>query len=160
MSTKFEIYEDNAGGLHLIVLDQDSNVIYAHAGYEYGPMDQLQADIEALLRGDDTSDWDGNQPEIVEAYPAEYEVGPGIQLIMTNKKMRLRAAELGIITNLTIQQAISIANEDYPLVSARGLRYAASRGYIPGARKLGRDWLIPYEGLNHYLDNRPKPGRK
>lgn len=45
-------------------------------------------------------------------------------------------------------------------ITTRGIRLAAARGYIPGARKAGRDWLIPYSGLSHYLDNRPKRGRK
>jgi hypothetical protein len=61
---------------------------------------------------------------------------------------------------MTIDQAVNYAHEMGEQVSARGLRLAAERGYIPGARKVGRDWLIPYDGLNHYLDNRPKPGRK
>lgn len=60
----------------------------------------------------------------------------------------------------TIPQAVDYTAEVGEPVTARGLRLACTRGYIPGARKIGRDWLMPYEGINHYLDNRPRPGRK
>lgn len=61
---------------------------------------------------------------------------------------------------MTVEQAEDYAREVGELVSRRGIRLAARNGYIPGARKAGRDWLIPYDGFNHYLDDRPKPGRK
>ncbi|KKM08408.1 hypothetical protein SY88_23760 [Clostridiales bacterium PH28_bin88] len=60
----------------------------------------------------------------------------------------------------TIDQAVEYTAEVGEPVSPRGLRLACARGYIPGARKIGRDWLLPYEGINYYLDNRPRPGRK
>lgn len=61
---------------------------------------------------------------------------------------------------MTVEQAQDYAHEVGEQVTARGIRLAAKNGYIPDARKIGRDWLITYEGMNHYLDNRPKPGRK
>lgn len=61
---------------------------------------------------------------------------------------------------MTVDQAEAYAREVGEPVTARGIRLAAKNGYIPGARKVGRDWLITYDGFNHYLDNRPKPGRK
>jgi len=61
---------------------------------------------------------------------------------------------------MTVGQAEEYAREVGEQASARGIRLAAKNGYIPGARKVGRDWLITYEGFNYYLDNRPKPGRK
>lgn len=61
---------------------------------------------------------------------------------------------------MNVKQAEDYAKAVGESVTARAIRYAADNGYIPGARKIGRDWLIPYEGFNHYLDNRPKPGRK
>lgn len=61
---------------------------------------------------------------------------------------------------MTVNQAEDYAKEVGEIATARGIRLAAKNGYIPGARKIGRDWLIPYDGYNHYLDNRPKPGRK
>lgn len=59
---------------------------------------------------------------------------------------------------MTVAEAEEYAEEVGERVTSRGIRFAANRGYIPGARKLGRDWLIPYEGFNAYLDNRPNPG--
>jgi hypothetical protein len=61
---------------------------------------------------------------------------------------------------MTIQQSEDYARLLGNEISARAIRYAAKHGFIPGARKLGRDWLIPYEGLNYYLDHRPKRGPK
>ena len=61
---------------------------------------------------------------------------------------------------MTVEQAQEYAREVGEQVTARGIRLAAKNGYIPNARKIGRDWLITYEGFNHYLDNRPKRGRK
>lgn len=61
---------------------------------------------------------------------------------------------------MTADQAESYAREVGESVTARAIRYAAAHGFIQGARKIGRDWLIPYEGMNNYLDNRPKRGRK
>jgi len=60
----------------------------------------------------------------------------------------------------TIAEAVDYTAEVGEPVSARGLRLACARGYIPSARKAGRDWLLSYESINHYLDNRPRPGRK
>jgi len=65
-----------------------------------------------------------------------------------------------IHNEMTVGQAENYAHEVGEKATARGIRLAAKNGYIPGARKIGRDWLIPYDGMNHYLDNRPKPGRK
>jgi len=63
-------------------------------------------------------------------------------------------------TEMNVNQAEDYAREVGESVTARAIRLAADHGYIPGARKIGRDWLIPYDGFNHYLDNRPKRGRK
>lgn len=61
---------------------------------------------------------------------------------------------------MNVKQAEDYAREVGERVTGRGIRLACNRGDIPAARKIGRDWLITYEGFNHYLDNRPKPGRK
>jgi len=67
----------------------------------------------------------------------------------------------GIMLNeTTVHGAIDYAREAGISINDRTVRHAAKHGYIPGARKIGRDWLIPYDGFNHYLDHRPKPGRK
>lgn len=56
---KWQVTENNGGGLTLYVWDDDNKLIYAHAGYEFAP-DALRADITALRNGDDTSEWEGN----------------------------------------------------------------------------------------------------
>jgi hypothetical protein len=61
---------------------------------------------------------------------------------------------------MTVEQAMDYAHEVGESVTERGIRLASRNGYITGARKVGRDWLIPYNGYNHYLDNRPKRGPK
>ncbi len=60
---------------------------------------------------------------------------------------------------LTLAEAAAYAAEGGAPLATRTIRKAAARGLIPGARKAGRDWLVTHEGLNHYLDHRPKPGR-
>lgn len=59
---------------------------------------------------------------------------------------------------MNIAQAVDYAKEVGEKVTDRGLRLACKNNYIPGSRKIGRDWLITYEGMNYYLDNRPKRG--
>ncbi len=61
---------------------------------------------------------------------------------------------------INIPQALEYCRDLGKPVTARGLRKACAAGHIPGARKIGRDWVMPYRGINHYLDFRPKPGRK
>lgn len=68
--------------------------------------------------------------------------------------------EESIPNPMNVGEAEKYAREIRKEVTGRGIRFAARRGYISGARKLGRDWLIPYEGLRHYLYNRPKRGPK
>lgn len=61
---------------------------------------------------------------------------------------------------LTTTEALALAHQEGQQLSARGLRKALASGYIPGARRYGRDWLMPLEGLMAYLHNRPKRGPK
>jgi hypothetical protein len=62
--------------------------------------------------------------------------------------------------DMSVEQAVEHAAEKGNKVTARGIRKAAKSGYIKYARKIGRDWVIPVDGLDHYLDNRPKRGPK
>lgn len=62
--------------------------------------------------------------------------------------------------SITIEKAAERCRELGTPVTVRGLRYACGKGYIPGAQKIGRDWLVPLDGLNYYLAHRPKRGRK
>lgn len=64
------------------------------------------------------------------------------------------------LDEMTVEQAKDYAREVGERVTGRGIRKAAKNGYIPGARKIGRDWLIPYKGINYYFGNRPPRGPK
>lgn len=55
---RFEVFEDNGGGLHFFVFDDDNECIYGHSGYELNP-GQLSEDIVALRKGEDPLLWDG-----------------------------------------------------------------------------------------------------
>lgn len=63
------------------------------------------------------------------------------------------------VTEMTVTQAAGYAREVGESVTGRAIRKAAKNGHIPGARKIGgAGWVIPYDGFNNYLDNRPHPG--
>ena len=58
---KFEVYENNAGGLALVVYDDSEKVEYICTGYEFNP-GQLSQDISCIKAGDDPAMmWDGNE---------------------------------------------------------------------------------------------------
>lgn len=61
---------------------------------------------------------------------------------------------------VTISKALAYCEDLGITITERGFRKACEKGNIPGAHKVGRDWLVPYEGLMQYLSNRPRPGRK
>lgn len=61
---------------------------------------------------------------------------------------------------INTHQAAEYCREVGQPVTLRGLRKACERGYIEGARKVGRDWLMSYRALNYYLGHRPRRGRK
>lgn len=57
----FEVFENNAGGLALVVYGPHYTVEYIHTGYEYSP-GQLSADLGALQEGaDPATEWEGNE---------------------------------------------------------------------------------------------------
>lgn len=56
---KIYVYEDNAGGLHLVVLDNEATPVFYRAGYErYDGF--LSDDIDALMHGDSPATWESN----------------------------------------------------------------------------------------------------
>ena len=58
---KFEVYENNAGGLALVVYDDCEKIEYVRTGYEFN-LGQLLQDIECIKAGDDPAMmWDGNE---------------------------------------------------------------------------------------------------
>lgn len=61
---------------------------------------------------------------------------------------------------LTIPQAVRLSTQLEKQVPGRTIRWAALHEFIPGATKTGRDWMIPKESFMHWLNHRPKPGRK
>lgn len=54
-----DAFEDNGGGLHLIVYVNDV-AVFTHSGYEYNH-GQLTADLDAVAKGDDTKTWEHNE---------------------------------------------------------------------------------------------------
>lgn len=63
-------------------------------------------------------------------------------------------------TWLTIGQAADLAAEFKDEVSQRTIRWAVLHKFIGGAEKTGRDWRFPKRTFLHWLNHRPKPGRK
>jgi hypothetical protein len=74
---RYQVIEDNGGGLTLVVFGGSGNVEYLHDGYEYNP-GQLQQDLKALRDGDDpANDWEGNaeDPQAMYDNITSYEYG-------------------------------------------------------------------------------------
>lgn len=74
---RYEIIEDNGGGLTLVTFDENNCVDYLHTGYEY-VTGQLLKDLEALRNGDNSvEDWEGNEKNPQEVYDniKSYEYG-------------------------------------------------------------------------------------
>lgn len=75
---RYEVIEDNGGGLHLAVFAESGKVEYFHSGYEYGSSGRLLNDLKALENGDNpVEDWDGNEenPQEVYDYITSFEYG-------------------------------------------------------------------------------------
>lgn len=75
---KYEVIEDNGGGLTLAVFNENGDVDYLHSGYEYGTSGRLINDLEALKNGDNpVTDWDGNEenPQAVYDNITSFEYG-------------------------------------------------------------------------------------
>lgn len=116
------------------------------AEHQYG-----KDNVQSYLKNEGVYDCDlGDTPERVMAALEEYSrKGFLIDLIGDDH------AEY----SLTVEQAAKYARMREQQVSERGLRMACQSGNIPGARKMGRDWMIPLSGIKQYLDRRPRPGR-
>lgn len=61
---------------------------------------------------------------------------------------------------LTIGEAVELAATRLETLDPRRIRYAAEHGHIDGARRTGRDWLLPQSSFLGWLSDRPKPGPK
>lgn len=56
---RYEVFEDNGGGITMFVLDADGTPIWGHSGYEYAP-EGLKRDIAELEEVGSVDGWDGN----------------------------------------------------------------------------------------------------
>lgn len=69
---KIYVYEDNAGGLHLVVLDNEATPVFYRTGYErYDGF--LSADIDALMHGDSPAMWNCNDIDELDMEYLEWE---------------------------------------------------------------------------------------
>ena len=58
---EFEVYENNGGGLILVVYNDYRQIEYVHSGYEFYP-GNLTEDIENIKAGNDSvAQWSGNE---------------------------------------------------------------------------------------------------
>ena len=67
---RYQVIEDNGGGLTLVTFDGNGNVDYFNSGYEYRTAGRLLQDIEEIKNGGDPvrDYWDGNEEDPQEAY--------------------------------------------------------------------------------------------
>lgn len=65
---RYQVIEDNGGGLYLFVFGGRGRIVYASSGHEYRPGSLASDDIPALEDGDDTSTWEGGEDNPKAAY--------------------------------------------------------------------------------------------
>lgn len=105
---KYQVIEDNGGGLHLYVFS-GSKCVWAHTGYEYSP-GNLVADLDALESGDDPRrDWEGgaDDPQAIydniTSYSHGWEIvaegGKNIRKLHKAKMGRAAQLEFGVSDN-------------------------------------------------------------
>lgn len=83
----FVVFEDNAGGLSLFVLDKNGTPVWGHSGYEYTPEDlpeiiqdvQELDSLDSLDSLDELESWDGNGMYDGARFTAWDEIDGGIQ---------------------------------------------------------------------------------
>lgn len=81
---RYQVIEDNGGGLTLVVFNESGNVEYIHSGYEYNK-GQLQEDLQALNRGSNPAiDWDGNEDDPQKAYESLTSYKHGWEVVADN----------------------------------------------------------------------------
>lgn len=58
-------YEDDGGGLSIVIRDDEGEIIYVHSGFEMvqnvGHRGQLLDALRAIVRGENPLEWDGNE---------------------------------------------------------------------------------------------------
>lgn len=68
IAKKFNVIEDNAGMLILVIFNKDDEIEYITTDFEYDPGSLISA-LEKLSYGDDLSDWKENLLEVNYTYP-------------------------------------------------------------------------------------------
>lgn len=98
---KFEVIEDNGGGLTLVIFGVSGIAEYLHTGYEYIP-GQLKEDLRGLWDGDDPASWDGNADDPQTEYESLTAFEYGWEIIADNnglyplKMGRAASLEFGV----------------------------------------------------------------
>lgn len=59
IARKFNVVEDNAGGLTLVIFDKNDEIEFITTNFEYAPGSLISA-LEKLSYGDDISYWESN----------------------------------------------------------------------------------------------------
>ena len=84
---KFEVLEDNGGGLTLFVFDENGKVEYAHTGFEYIP-GELKNCIEELKNdANPIEEWDNNMDDfenVYDSFTEEERENGGWELVADN----------------------------------------------------------------------------
>ena len=68
IAKKFNVIENNAGMLILVIFNKDDEIEYITTDFEYDPGSLISA-LEKLSYGDDISDWKENLLEVNYTYP-------------------------------------------------------------------------------------------
>lgn len=85
---KYEVLEDNAGGLTLAVFDNYGKVNYLHGGYEYLERGSLLKDLEELKNGaDPANDWEGNEENPQEIYDNMVSFEHCVEIVADNNEI-------------------------------------------------------------------------
>lgn len=73
---RYQVIEDNGGGLYLFVFGGRGRIVYASSGHEYRPGSLTDDDLPALEAGYDTTTWEGeHDPQAAYSALTGYEYG-------------------------------------------------------------------------------------
>lgn len=141
---KYQVIEDNGGGLHLYVFS-GRHCVWAYTGYEYSPGSLLES-LESLENGDDPRrDWDGgvddpqgtydNTTSYKHGWELVAEGGKGRRKLYKGRMGRAAQTEFGVTDNErdTARFAAALGKRGGNVTSAA--KSAASRA---NGRKGGR----------------------
>lgn len=85
---KYEVIEDNGGGLTLVVFNNNDQVDYLHTGYEYASPGTLLDDLKSLENGDNPAiDWEGNEDNPQSVYDNITSFTYGWEIVADNNGM-------------------------------------------------------------------------